>query len=359
MDRGIIDCDYACGCENDPMSGEMKTIDLRSDTVTRPSPAMRTVMAEAEVGDDVYGDDPAVNGLEELAAGMLGTEAALFAPSGTQTNLIALLTHCGRGDEYIVGQKAHTYMSEGGGAAVLGSIQPQPVEFEPDGTLDLERVAEFIKPDDFHYARTRLLCLENTRAGIALPVEYHGQARALALEHGLKLHLDGARIFNASIKRNVPVDEIARNFDSTSVCLSKGLGSPAGSVLCSSRSFIREARRWRKVLGGGMRQAGVLAAAGSYALENNVTRLGEDHAHAALLASGLDEIDALTVDYADAQTNMVFVRIPDRFSTRIEEDMKAKGIILRGGRNIRLVTHLDVNADDIRNVISILRDYFS
>jgi threonine aldolase len=336
----------------------MKIIDLRSDTVTRPTPAMRVAMAEAEVGDDVYGDDPTVNRLEEMAAGMLGTEDALFAPSGTQTNLMALLTHCGRGDEYIVGQQNHTYLMEGGGGAVLGSIQPQPLDTEPDGTLAIDKIAEVIKPDNFHYARTRLLCLENTRKGCVLPPGYLGEARKFTLERNLKLHLDGARIFNASIKQNVPVNKIARHFDSISFCLSKGLGSPVGSLLCSTGSFIHEARRWRKVLGGGMRQAGILAAAGIYALENNISRLEEDHENAALLAEGLGGIDALVVDYPEAQTNMVFIEVPATHSNRIEDIMKEQGVLIRGGSRIRLVTHLDISMDDIRTVISIFRDYF-
>ncbi|MFW6055107.1 MAG: low-specificity L-threonine aldolase, partial [Thermodesulfobacteriota bacterium] len=258
----------------------MKPIDLRSDTVTRPSPEMLAAMNRAEVGDDVYGEDPSVNHLEALAAEKLGTEAALFVSSGTQGNLLGVMTHCTRGDEYIVGQKAHTYRLEGGGAAVLGGIQPQPLDFEPDGTLDLIKVASFIKPDDIHCARTRLLCLENTMGGTPLPLEYLGQAARLAKKHRLNTHLDGARIFNAAVKQEVPVQAISEHFDSVSFCLSKGLGAPVGSVLCGSREQIQKARRWRKVLGGGMRQAGYLAAAGVYALENNVQRLAEDHDNA-------------------------------------------------------------------------------
>ncbi|MCW5622370.1 MAG: low-specificity L-threonine aldolase, partial [Burkholderiales bacterium] len=262
----------------------MKEIDLRSDTVTRPTPGMRAAMAAAEVGDDVYGEDPTVNRLEVLAAGLLGKEAALFVPTGTQSNLLGVMAHCERGDEYLVGQQAHTYKYEGGGAAVLGSIQPQPLEFEPDGSLDLERAAAAIKPDDSHFARTRLLCLENTQGGKVLALDYLERAHAFARAHGLGLHLDGARLFNAAVEQGVPVGEIARWFDTVSVCLSKGLGAPVGSVLCGSAGHIAKARRWRKVLGGGMRQAGVLAAAGIYALENHIERLAEDHANARRLA---------------------------------------------------------------------------
>jgi threonine aldolase len=336
----------------------MKLIDLRSDTVTRPTPAMRAAMAEAEVGDDVYGEDPTVNRLEELAAGMLGTEAAIFAASGTQSNLMALLAHCGRGDEYIVGQKAHTYRYEGGGAAVFGSIQPQPLDFGPDGTLDLEKVSEAVKPDDVHFARTRLLCLENTQDGRALPLDYLAGAHACGRKHNLKLHLDGARIFNAAVKLEVPVDEIARHFDSVSVCLSKGLGAPVGSLLCSTTGAVKEARRWRKVLGGGMRQAGVLAAAGIVALKNHVGRLKEDHAKAALLAEGLSAIDDLSVDYSAMQTNMVFVELAEAHSAGLTEHLGKRGIIISGGTRIRLVTHLDVEKNDVHRVIEAFKDFF-
>jgi threonine aldolase len=335
-----------------------KTIDLRSDTVTRPTPSMRAAMAEAEVGDDVYGEDPTINRLEELAAHMIGTEAAIFATSGTQSNLLALLSHCARGDEYIVGQLAHTYRYEGGGAAVFGSIQPQPLDFDADGTLDLEKAAAAVKPDNFHFARTRLLCLENTQAGRALPLDYLTRAGEFARTHHLKMHLDGARVFNAAIKLSVPVQEITRHFDSVSVCLSKGLGAPVGSVLCSTGEIIREARRWRKVLGGGMRQAGILAAAGIYALKNNVKRLEEDHRNAALLAEGLSGINGLSVDYSDAQTNMVFIEPPEAQIAALPAYLSEKGILITGGKPVRLVTHLDVDRDDISRAIRAFRDFF-
>jgi len=336
----------------------MKLIDLRSDTVTRPTPAMRAEMVKAEVGDDVYGEDPTVNRLEELAAEMLGTEAAIYASSGTQSNLLALLTHCGRGDEYIVGQKAHTYIHEGGGAAVFGSIQPQPLDLEPDGTLNLDKVAEAIKPDDFHYARTRLLCLENTQDGRALPMDYLKRAHEFARDHKLKLHLDGARIFNAAVRLQVPVTDISRYFDSVSICLSKGLGAPVGSLLCSTREFIKEARRWRKVLGGGMRQAGIIAAAGIYALENHIDRLQEDHEKAALLDEGLREINGLEIESSAMQTNMVFVKSGKAHSSSLPEYLKEKGVLVDGDVRVRLVTHLDIDKDDIPTVIQAFKKYF-
>jgi threonine aldolase len=337
----------------------MKTIDLRSDTVTKPTPAMRAAMAEAEVGDDVYGEDPTVNRLESLAAEILGTESAIFTSSGTQSNLLAVLSHCERGDEYIVGQQAHTYKFEGGGAAVLGSIQPQPLDFKSDGTLDLDEVAQAIKPDDYHFARTRLLCLENTQSGKVVPLDYLRRAATLAEQSRLGMHLDGARAFNAAVKLNVSIRVITQHFDSISFCLSKGLGAPVGSLLCSTRELVEKARRWRKVLGGGMRQAGILAAAGIVALENHVERLEEDHENARLLAEGLSEIDELSVDPALVQTNMVFVSLDQNHSRNLRNSLKQRGILISGGATIRLVTHLDVTADDIRTVIEAAKDLFS
>lgn len=337
----------------------MEVIDLRSDTVTKPALAMRTAMANADVGDDVFGEDPTVNRLESLAAEMLGMEAAIFATSGTQTNLLALLTHCERGDEYIVGQQAHTYKFEGGGAAVLGSIQPQPLDFEEDGTLGLSKVAQLIKPDDFHFARTRLLCLENTQAGKALPMEYLRDAAAFGCDHKIQLHLDGARVFNAAIELNASVEAIARNFDSISICLSKGLGAPIGSLLCGSTDQIQRARRWRKMLGGGMRQAGIVAAAGIYALEHNVQHLAVDHAKAALLAHGLTEVQELKVNPAGAQTNMVFIQCGKVGEEQLPSFLKQRGILIPRGKTIRLVTHLDVSEEDIQIVIGLFKEFFS
>jgi threonine aldolase len=319
---------------------------------------MRAAMAQAEVGDDVYGEDPTVNRLQAMICERLGFEAALFVPSGTQSNLCALLTHCRRGDEYVVGQMAHTYRYEGGGAVIVGGIQPQPLEFETDGTLDLDKVAAVIKPDDPHFTKTRLLCLENTQWGKTLPLDYLPRAVSLARTKGLSLHLDGARIFNASVAQNVEVSEITRGFDSVSVCLSKGLGAPVGSLLCGSKDFIEKAHRWRKVVGGGMRQAGVVAAAGIVALEEQVDRLAEDHAHAAALADGLTNIDELSID--GPHTNMVFLTL----NAAVAQDLKAyvhkRGIIVGPtGDRLRLVTHLDVSAEGINTVVNACKDFFT
>jgi threonine aldolase len=337
----------------------MKVIDLRSDTVTKPTPEMRAAMAAAEVGDDVYGEDPTVNRLEAMAAALLGKESAIFVCSGTQSNLLALLSHCERGDEYIVGQQGHTYKYEGGGAAVLGSIQPQPLDYEPDGSLDLGRVEAAIKPDDPHFARTRLLCLENTQGGKVLSLDYLRRAREFTRSRGLGLHLDGARIFNAAVHLGVPVVEISKQADSVSVCLSKGLGAPVGSVLCGSKNLIARARRWRKVLGGGMRQAGLLAAAGIYALQHNVERLARDHENARNLAAGLSSIDAMKVAPGGAQTNMVYVAVEPQRSVAMREYLKERGMLVSGQGNIRLVTHLDVDRPDIDRFVKTVREFFA
>jgi threonine aldolase len=337
----------------------MKTIDLRSDTVTRPTPAMRRAMATAEVGDDVYGEDPTVNRLEALAAEQLGTEAALFVGSGTQSNLLALLVHCQRGDEYIAGQDAHCYRFEGGGAAVLGGIHPQPLDFSADGTLDLAAVGRAIKPSDPHFARTRLLCLENTQGGKVLPLEYLSTASHFARVRGLAMHLDGARLFNATVQLGVTPETITRHFDSVSVCLSKGLGAPAGSLLCGRRDFITEARRWRKVLGGGLRQAGILAAAGIVALNSHVARLAEDHEHARLLAAGLSRIDELGLDPSAARTNMLFLPLPGETARPLAEYLAERGILVAGRGGLRLVTHLDVTATQVRRVIATTKTFFA
>jgi threonine aldolase len=333
------------------INGASNFIDLRSDTVTRPTAAMRKAMAEAEVGDDVFGDDPTVNALQRLAAEMLGTEAALFLPSGTQSNLCALLSHCERGDEYIVGQTAHTYMYEGGGAAVLGGIQPQPLDFQADGTLDLRRVVDSIKPDDSHFARSRLLCLENTHAGKVLPLAYLEDARAVADAHGLGLHLDGARVFNASVALGVPAATISRHFDSISVCLSKGLCAPVGSVLCGSENFISRARRWRKMVGGGMRQAGILAAAGILALTEQVDHLQRDHANAERLADALRGLCEFDIGEDAVRTNMVFVPLRRGALPDVVEGMRQQGVLVYGSKDtLRLVTHFDFSEKQIKMV---------
>ena len=328
-------------------------IDLRSDTVTRPTAAMRAAMAAAEVGDDVFGDDPTVNALQSRIAVLLGKEAALFMPSGTQSNLCALMSHCQRGDEYLVGQLAHTYRYEGGGAAVLGSIQPQPLAQQADGSLALADIEAAIKPDDAHFARTRLLALENTWGGQVLPQSYVEAATALAHARGLATHLDGARLFNAAVASGVPVDEIARGFDSVSVCFSKGLGAPVGSALVGSQDLIARARRIRKMLGGGMRQAGVLAAAALHALDHHVERLAQDHANASRLAEGLAGLPGVSV--APPQTNIVFVDLDPRRTAGVVERLRAAGVLCTGLYRLRLVTHLDVSADDIEQALRVLR----
>lgn len=323
-------------------------IDLRSDTVTRPSQAMLNAMMSAETGDDVYGDDPTVNLLQEEAATRSGKQAALFLPTGTQANLVALLCHCQRGEEYIVGQLAHNYKYEAGGAAVLGSIQPQPLANAADGTLPLDLVAQFIKPDDAHFAITRLLSLENTFNGKVLPIGYLQQAWDFTRERGLALHIDGARIFNAAVALGVPLEALARYSDSLTICLSKGLGAPAGSLLCGSTELIARARRWRKMTGGGLRQAGILAAAGRYALEHNVARLQEDHDNAAWLA---DALRAIGVDVTRCDTNMVFLRLPPEQATTLGAWMRQHGILISAGPVTRLVTHLDVDRHALHQLV--------
>ena len=330
--------------------------DFRSDTVTRPGDAMREVMAKAAVGDDVFGDDPNVNALEAEVAALLGFDAGLFVPSGTQSNLIAVMTHCARGDEYIVGQQAHTYRYEAGGAAVLGSVQPQPIDNAPDGTLALEAVEGAIKPDDSHFARTRLIAIENTIGGRVLPRGYAASLRGLADRRGLRVHLDGARLWNAAVKQGIAPKEIAKDFDSVSVCLSKGLGAPVGSVLCGSRDFIAAARRWRKMLGGGMRQAGILAAAGRYAIAHNIDRLADDHALAQTLASGLARHSALTVSMP--QTNMIFVGIPKALAERFAAHLAAQNVLVTGTSQQRWVTHLDVGPSDVDRALAVVDDFF-
>lgn len=337
----------------------MKTIDLRSDTVTQPTDAMRAVMSNAPVGDDVYGEDPTINALQEKIATMTGKEAALFAPSGTQSNLLALMSHCERGDEYIVGQHAHTYKFEGGGAAILGSIQPQPLDFELDGTIDFEKITAAIKPrQDPHFAKTRLLCVENTHNGKVLPMDYITKIPAFAEEHGLATHMDGARIFNAAVALDLPIADIVQHVDTVSVCLSKGLGAPVGSVLCGPKKLIARALRWRKVLGGGMRQAGILAAAAIFALDHHVDRLADDHANAAKLAKELRQFEPLSATPITQQTNMVFVQVDESLSDTLGRFLAENGILVSGRGGWRLVTHLDVTDKDIDRVIDTVTLFF-
>ncbi|WP_295989027.1 low-specificity L-threonine aldolase [uncultured Variovorax sp.] len=343
-------------------------VDLRSDTVTQPTPAMREAMMAAPLGDDVFATDPSVNALQEKIAVMLGFEAALFVPTGTQSNLCAILSHCGRGDEYIVGQQAHCYRWEGGGAAVFGSVQPQPLDHASDGTLPLAQIEAAIKPDDAHFARTRLLALENTLGGKLLPFEYVQAATDLAKSKGLQRHLDGARLFNAATaqaalnKRSdirAEARRIAQCFDSVSVCFSKGLGAPVGSALVGSREFIARAHRIRKMAGGGMRQAGLLAAAASYALDHHVDRLADDHALAQRLAHGLEGIEGLKVEAP--QTNIVFVDLVGAAQARSSEllaNLNAQCILATGLYRLRFVTHLDVDAAGVDRAVAAIRAFF-
>ena len=331
-----------------------KPIDFRSDTVTRPTAAMWDAMRTAELGDDVFGDDPTVNALQVRIAADLGFEAALFMPTGTQSNLCGLMSHCQRGDEYLVGQMAHAYRWEGGGAAVLGSIQPQPLPQQEDGTLALVDIEAAIKPDDAHFARTRLLVLENTWGGKVLPLAYIEAATTLAHSRGLATHLDGARLFNAAVASAVSARKIARHFDSVSVCFSKGLGTPAGSALCGSHELIARAHRWRKMTGGAMRQSGVLAAAALHALDHHVERLADDHANARNLAQGLQGLAGVEVQMP--QTNIVFIDVAPEIGVELVERLRERGVHVTGLYRLRLVTHLDVAPAQIEQAIGVLRE---
>jgi threonine aldolase len=374
----------------------MQMIDLRSDTVTQPTPAMRAAMMAAPLGDDVFGDDPTVNALQDKIAVMLGFEAALFVPTGTQSNLCGILAHCQRGDEYIVGQMAHTYRWEGGGAAVLGSVQPQPLAHAADGSLALADIEAAIKPDDAHFAKTRLLALENTIGGKLLPFAYVQTATQLAKGKGLATHLDGARLFNAAVAQAAllhpthpervegftktpsagsgqattssartelvlaEAKRIAQCFDSVSVCFSKGLGAPVGSALCGSKAFIAKAHRIRKMTGGGMRQAGFLAAAALYALDHHVARLADDHALAKRLGAVFAKIDGATVD--PVHSNIVFVDLNGPAKAKaagLLEHLKLHGILATGLYRLRFVTHLDVDAAAVERAVQVIEGYFS
>ena len=340
----------------------MRVIDLRSDTVTLPTPAMRKAMAEAEVGDDVFGEDPTVRRLEEMGAERMGKEAGLFVTSGTMGNLVCLLTHCGRGDEVILGDSAHTYMYEQGGSAALGGIHPRPLRNQPDGTLDLAEIEAAIRDENPHFPRTRLICLENTHnrcSGAVLTPTYTAAVADLAHRRGLKLHLDGARIFNAAVALGVDVKALTAGADSVTFCLSKGLSAPVGSVVCGSREFIYEARRARKVLGGGMRQAGVIAAAGIVALTEMVDRLVEDHANAKRLAEGIADTPGLWVDPTRIQTNIFFFELHRDGMTpaQLAARLKGEGVWLlpQAGRRLRAVTHYGITAEDIEEALGAIR----
>jgi threonine aldolase len=327
-------------------------IDFRSDTVTRPSKAMRTAMANAEVGDDVYGDDPTVNELESWAAERHGFASAMFCSSGTQANLLALMAHCQRGDEYLCGQQAHNYKFEGGGAAILGSIQPQPIANEQDGSLCFKKLAAAIKPDDSHFARTTLLSIENTINGKVLPLTYMVKAREFTQQNNLALHLDGARVYNAASALNVDITEICQHVDSVSICLSKGLGAPIGSLLLGSEALIKSAKRWRKVVGGGMRQAGIIAAAAKIALEQNPAKLAQDHINAKYLAHALNQFADISVNLEQVETNMVFAKFSEDVDmANLVDKLKTDNILLSAANPMRLVTHLDIDKAAIDNFI--------
>lgn len=340
----------------------MKIIDLRSDTVTLPTPAMREAMFRAEVGDDVFGDDPTVNRLENMAAAMTGKEAALFVPSGTMGNLICLLTHCGRGDEAILGDQSHIFVNEAGGIAALGGINPHTIRNQPDGTLDLEEVEGAIRADNIHFPRTRLICLENTHNrcyGAPLTPEYMESVAAIARRHNLAIHLDGARIFNAAAALGVPVTDLTRQADSLIFCISKGLAAPVGSLVCGTADFIRQARRKRKQLGGGMRQAGILAAAGIVALEGMIERLAEDHENARLLAAGLADIAGLRVEPERVATNIIYCELAgprltlEEFLGRIKE----RGVLVSvtGKNRFRMLAHYGISREDVFTAAAIIR----
>jgi threonine aldolase len=332
----------------------MRFIDLRSDTVTRPTRPMRLAMAEAEVGDDVWGDDPTVNRLQAVAAERLGFEGSLFFPSGTQSNLAAMLTHCGRGDEVLLGASAHMFLHEGGGAAALGSIHLHPLPNQEDGSLRAEDVEAAIKPKDPHFARTRLMCLENTIDGKVVPQPLLGAACVVAHRRGLSTHLDGARFYNAVVRSHGNAREMASGFDSMTLCLSKGLGAPAGSLLLGRKAFLAEAHRWRKVLGGGMRQVGILAAAGLYALDNHVDRLEADHENATLLAKLLEGTEGVFVE--PVHTNMVWLRVASKVASGLKDRLAQEGLLVSGSStHLRLVLHLDINRDDVIRAAQVLR----
>ncbi|MBM0417355.1 low-specificity L-threonine aldolase [Aeromonas veronii] len=335
----------------------MRYIDLRSDTVTQPTDAMRQAMLHAEVGDDVYGEDPGVNALEAFGARLLGKQAALFVPSGTMSNLLAVMSHCQRGEGAILGNAAHIYRYEAQGSAVLGSVALQPLPMQRDGTLAFDDIKAALAPDDAHFVQTRLICLENTHNGKVLPLSYLQEMGAFVAERGLKLHLDGARLFNAAVASETPVEVIAAPFDSISICLSKGLGAPVGSLLVGCHDFIARARRLRKMLGGGMRQAGILAQAGLFALEQHVTRLADDHRRAKRLAEGLAALPGIELDLSLVQSNMVFLRLHEGESAPLLAFMKERGILFSGYGELRLVTHLQINDDDIEEVIDAFTEY--
>jgi threonine aldolase len=341
----------------------MRTIDLRSDTVTVPTPSMRKAISRAEVGDDVFEEDPTVKRLEKMAARLLGKEAALLVASGTMGNLTCTLTHCARGEEVILGDRSHTFLNEAGGMAALGGIHPHTVANQPDGTLKLDAIESAIRGDNVHFPRSRLICLENTHNrcdGMALTPEYCDSVAELAQKHGLRLHIDGARIFNAAVALGIDAGDLARGADSLSFCLSKGLSAPVGSLVCGTRKFIAEARRTRKVLGGGMRQAGILAAAGITALEEMTGRLAEDHSNASRLAKGIYKIEGLSIDLARVQTNIIYFHISiDRITgEQLLSRLDGKGVktLMTSPGTFRMVTHSGIEESDIDTALASIRE---
>jgi threonine aldolase len=341
----------------------MKTIDLRSDTITLPTPAMREAIYKAELGDDVFGEDPTVNRLEKMSAERMGKEAALLVASGTMGNLACVLTHCRRGEEVILGDLSHTFLYEAGGISALGGIHPHTVKNQPDGTMTLEDIEKAIRGDNVHFPRTRLICLENTHNrcnGTALSLDYTNSVASLAKKHGLSVHLDGARIFNAAIALGVDVKELVAKVDSVSFCLSKGLSAPVGSVICGSREFIAEAKRIRKILGGGMRQAGIIAAAGIAALEDMVDRLKEDHENAQRLAQGIAGISGLSIEPEKVQTNIIYFEVnEDRMTAKeLVAKLNKKGVKMLSleARQLRAVTHYGISTEDIDAALKALSE---
>ena len=341
----------------------MRTIDLRSDTVTLPTEQMREAMYHAELGDDVYGEDPSTQRLEKMAAEKMGKEAALLVPSGTMGNLICVLTHCARGEEVILGDVSHMFINEAGGMAALGGIQPHIIPNQPDGTLRLEDIVDAIRGDNIHFPRTRLICLENTHNrcnGAALTSQYIESVASIARQYDLLLHLDGARVFNAAVALGVDVKELTKSVDSLIFCLSKGLSSPVGSIVCGSKEFIAQALRTRKILGGGMRQTGIIAAPGTIALEHMVNRLAEDHINARRLAEGIDQIPGLSINLEKVQTNILYFDIisdtitMDVFMKRLEN--KGIKLLATGPSRFRLVTHYGISANDITTTLMCLRE---
>ncbi|MEM1282670.1 MAG: low-specificity L-threonine aldolase [Chlamydiota bacterium] len=329
-------------------------IDYRSDTMTLPTDEMKEYMMQAPVGDDVWGEDPTIQQFQKEIAHLLGKDSALFFPTATQVNLASVMAHCQRGEEYIVGQEAHCYKWEAGGAAVLGSVQPQPIDLEDDGTLNLTTVEKFIKPNDQHHAITKLLCIENTCAGKVLPIDYIQEARIFCDRHGLGLHMDGARVFNAAIDLDVEVEKITKYPDTITLCLSKGLGCPAGAVLVGDQRLISKAFRWRKMLGGAFRQGGILAASGQYALNHHIEDLAQDHENARTLSEGIRSLNDLRIQVNYQATNMLFVKISDK---SLISFAKNRNILFPDGEILRLVTHRNISAEDIQSTLDMLKDW--